>query len=299
MPTLIEEIAFNLRLAGDAPETILVIAPRMAKIIESLPIKQFQIIPVRVAGLVSPEYTFGPTRHSIHNATSSKITSEDIDGSFLHRGKLLRLAQATWFGEFDIPHIWNNPDFRRKLALSTSHLDSVEEVIWVSGFWHERIDFSTVIAGYKMAGKSKDVDWRFRCAVPGLKKWVNMEVKRRNTDLEQLCPGGEGLDEPFAKISQKFSPSADDEINVAAITLYGSDPEQIATRATNWLRQNPMVDCVLLWNEITATFASTALQSKQQKLEWLRLFLVPPVPKGLVPIALRHGIEVRGVPRIH
>jgi hypothetical protein len=298
MPTLTEEISAALRLAGDAPERIAVIAPLMAKAIQSLPIKNFHIVPVRVAGLVSPEYTFGPTRHSVHNATSSKITANCIDGSFLHRGKLLRFAQATWFGEFEIPHIWNSPAFREKLALSTSHLDTVEEMIWLGGFWYSRIDYSTVVAEYKMVGKCKDIDWRFRCVVPNLQRWLNMEVKRRNTDLEQLCPGGEELARPFADIPQKFSTSADDEINVAAITLYGSEPEQIAARATNWLRQNTMVDCILLWNEITAKFASTSLESKKQKLDWVRLFLDPPVPQGLVPVAIRHGIEVPGVPRI-
>ncbi|MEJ0000070.1 MAG: hypothetical protein WDO13_13415 [Verrucomicrobiota bacterium] len=64
------------------------------------------------------------------------ITSERIDGSFLSSGKLLRLAQAVWFGEVFVPKIWNDPEFRKNLALSTKHLDTVEELIWMGAFWH-------------------------------------------------------------------------------------------------------------------------------------------------------------------
>ncbi len=168
----------------------------------------------------------------------------------------------------------------------------MEELIWMGGFWHTSIEYDSVVSAYKMPGKTKDVDWRFQCVLADLRKWLNMEVKRRNSDLEQLCPGGEELSKPFADISQKFTNSSDDEINVAAITLYGSDPEQIAARADNWLRQNTVVDCVVLWNEVAATVASTALDSKRHKLEWLRKFMDAPIPAGQVPMLIRHPIDI-------
>jgi len=292
MNSIEAEIAQALGLAGEPAERIAEIAPLMANAIRTLPIEHFRIEYVAMAGLISPEYTFGPTKHSINNAISAKIASSDIDGSFLHRGKLLRLAQATWFGEFFVPHIWHNPEFRKKLALSTQHLATVEEMIWMGGFWHTSIEYQSVVADHRMLGKTKNVDWRFRCTTDTLSKWLNMEVKRRDADLEQLCPGGERLSKPFVDISQKFSTSSDDEINVATITLYGSDSEQIAIRANNWLRQNPTVDCVVLWNEITATVASTALDTRQNKLEWLHSFLDAPLPHGLVPSVIRHPVEL-------
>jgi hypothetical protein len=292
MSSLESELRHALLATGEPEERTTVVAPLVAKAIQTLPIESFKLHYVAAAGLISPEYSFGPTKHSIDNAASPIITSEGIDGSFLSRGKLLRLAQAVWFGEFFVPKIWHDPEFRKNLALSTKHLDTVEELIWMGGFWHTSIDHDSVVSAHKMSGKTKDVDWRFQCVLADLRKWLNMEVKRRNSDLEQLCPGGEELSKPFADISQKFTNSSDDEINVAAITLYGSDPEQIAARADKWLRQNTVVDCVVLWNEVTATVASTALDSKRHKLEWLRKFMDAPIPAGQVPMLIRHPIDI-------
>ncbi len=297
MANLETEIRDALLAAGDTAQRSAAVAPLVAKAIGTLPIKAFELSYVAVSGLVSPEYSFGPTQHSIHNAASSKITAKNIDGSFLSRGKLLRLAQAIWFGETFVPEIWNDPEFRKELALPTKHLDIVEELMWMGGFWHTSIDHHSVVKGHKMPGKTKNVDWRFLCVLADLRKWLNLEVKRRNTDLEKLCPGGEELSKPFADISQKFSNSSDDEINVAAITLYGSDPDQIGARADKWLRQNTVVDCVVLWNEVTATVASTALESKAHKLEWLRRFMDLPIPAGQVPMIIRHPIDILGVPQ--
>jgi|SRR5579871_998393 len=292
MSSLESEIRNALLATGEPEERTTVVAPLVAKAIQTLPIESFKLHYVAVADLISPEYSFGPTKHSIDNAASPIITSEGIDGSFLSSGKLLRLAQAVWFGEFFVPRIWNDPEFRKNLALSTKHLDTVEELIWMGAFWHTSIDHDSVVNAYKMPGKTKDVDWRFQCVLAELRKWLNVEVKRRNSDLEQLCPGGEELSKPFADISQKFANSSDGEINVAAITLYGSDPEELAARADKWLRQNTVVDCVVLWNELAGTVASTALDSKRHKLEWLRKFMDAPIPTGQVPILIRHPIDI-------
>ncbi len=292
MATLESETRDALFAAGDTAQRSAAVAPLVAKAIETLPIEGFSLSYLAAPGLISPEYTFGPTKHSIDNAASPMITSERIDGSFLSSGKLLRLAQAVWFGEVFVPKIWNDPEFRKNLALSTKHLDTVEELIWMGAFWHTSIDHDSVVNAYKMPGKSKNIDWRFRCVMGQLRKWLNVEVKRRNSDLEQLCPGGEELSKPFADISQKFANSSDDEINVAAITLYGSDPEQLAARADKWLRQNTVVDCVVLWNEGAGKVASTALESNRHKLEWLRKFMDAPIPTGQVPMLIRHPIDI-------
>lgn len=149
-----------------------------------------------------------------------------------------------------------------------------------------------------MPGKSKNVDWRFRCYLNGRGRWINLEVKRRDGDIKGLCPRGANVVDPFAKIADKFSPSADDEINVAAITVFGSAPDEVIAEAQDWLAnaKNKNVDCVIVWNEATSTVASTALKEKADKLAALQSFLDAPTPAGEVPIIIRHPIEVPGLP---
>jgi hypothetical protein len=293
MDSIEVEIIRALTLAGEPEHPTVDVAPWMAQAIRTLPIEDFKIHYVRHSGLISPEYTFGPTKHSIDNASSSEITIEGIEGTFLTRGRLLRFAHATWFGECRFPQIWHHdPKFRTNLALPSSHLATIEEVIWLGGFWHTSIDYDTIVNGHKMLGKTKDIDWRFRCRVNRIAKWINLEAKRRDADIRVLLPGGKPPLNPFADIPQKFSLSSNDEINVAAITIYGTDGEGMVIRTKSWLDQNRNVDCVLIWNDVTATVTPVAVDAKQEKLEWLLGFLDAPLPSGWVPSLIRHPIEL-------
>jgi hypothetical protein len=298
MATLETEILFALALERDSKETAIAVARLIADAVRTLPISDFQILQISHLGRTSAEYTFGPTKHSVHNADSSRITTDGIDGTFLDRGRLMKFAQATWFGEKFFPHIWHEPKFRRRLANPREHLATIEEVVWLGGFWCDSIKEETVINGYKIAGRRKDVDWRFQCISGSLMRWINLEVKRRDGDIKGLLIGGRKVFDPFADISEKFAPSSEDEINVAAITVFGSEASKVAELGKQWLNEpaNHNVDCLIVCNEMNSAAAYCAVDSKQAKLRDLLVFLDPPVATGQFPILIRHPVEVPGVP---
>ncbi len=300
---LTAQIVFALALAKDKRATVLEIAPLIAYAIRSLPIQDFKISFLHKDGYTSPEYTFGKTKHSIHKSSSTKITTDGIEGSLLNRGKLTDLARATWFGYSLIPGIWlYNSDFRADLANSEKHLAAVQEVLWLGGFWDTTLDRETlIITRYQMPGGKGDIDWRFRCRVAGLVRWINLEVKRRDGDIKALLAGGKVVFDPFTDIAKKFGPSDEDEINVAGVTVYGSDLEMVKQKALDWLKlsENQNVDCLAIWNDNTKEIETVALDTKLAKLEDLRALIDPPIPDGTgVPIGIWHPIEVPGVPRI-
>jgi hypothetical protein len=298
MESLESEIVFALALAKDSKFTALNVAGWMAEAIRTLPLKGFQITQVSHSGFTSVEYAFGPTKHSIHNAASSKITTDGIEGSLLNRGRLIKFAQATWFGETLIPHVWYEAEFRKDLANPAKHLATIEEVLWVGGFWDTSIDPRTIVNRYKMPGRRKNVDWRFLCRMDGFAKWINLEVKRRDGDIKALIPRGSKVFDPFADISDKFSASTDEEINVAGITVFGSDETEVVNDGKRWLEEpeNENVDCLVIWNDVKSMFAYCARDSKLDKLRGLLVFLDAPTPADPVPILIQHPIEVPGVP---
>jgi hypothetical protein len=150
-----------------------------------------------------------------------------------------------------------------------------------------------------MPGGKGDIDWRFKCRAPGFIRWINLEVKRRDGDIKALLAGGKEVFDPFADIAKKFGPSDDDEINVAGVTIYGSDLAVVKQKALLWLEQteNKNVDCLAIWNDTAKEIETVALDSRQAKLEGLRALIDPPITDGsTVPIGIWHPIKIPGLP---
>ena len=231
--------------------------------LEQLRFADFRILPTREdidqsSGLTFKlvEYHFGKTDHSIENAAPGfPKHSRLIDGTALDRESLSRFAQISEIGHTVIPDLWlENETLRERLSLPTQHLDTLNEVWWLSR-WHG-IDSASIEMEYPLLTDGKKqkncptVDWRFEAL--GRAVTINMEVKNRpGTAASQPMKKGVWL---FGNDPEKpFRPSLDNEFNVLAITGYQAgaiSPEEEQKLVGSFLNDTPagkVIDAVALY----------------------------------------------------
>ncbi|TSA31657.1 MAG: hypothetical protein D4R65_10815 [Verrucomicrobiaceae bacterium] len=226
-----------------------------------LHLAQFQILPTRevtdpASGLLFKmvEYVFGPSGHDLDQAAPGfKKNPHFIDGTGLDRESLSRFARISETGHTVIPHLWlGNKTLRERVRTPTQHLDTLNEVWWLSR-WHGVIPDSVEME-YPLLGGAKKrtptVDWRFR-VLDGVIT-INLEVKnRRGTAASKPMKKGVYLfgDQP----GKPFRPSTNDEINVLAITGYHAgaiSPREEDQLVKSYLDETPageVLDAVSLY----------------------------------------------------
>lgn len=230
-------ILYQKLMESDAPlvkhgllteNTILQRAEWLHEDLENLRLAEFEIFPTLevvdpASGLLFKivEYVFGPSGHDLDQAAPGfKKDPHFIDGTGLDRESLSRFAKISETGHTIIPRLWlGNKTLRERVRTPTQHLDTLNEVWWLSR-WYGVIPDSVEME-YPLLGGSKKrtptVDWRFRVLDGALT--INLEVKnRRGTAASKPMKKGVYL---FGDHPEKpFRPSTDDEINVLAITAY-------------------------------------------------------------------------------
>lgn len=250
-------------------ETLLKRAQFLKEDLDALAFDTFKILPTQWIeppgmGLRFPlvEYDFGKTDHDVENATDPFNVRKDVrtmDGTGLSHGELGSFGKLSEIGHTIIPKLWlANPMLCERVRLPTQHLDTLNEVWWLSRW--QGIDPDSVEIEYlsrrDAANLSKKtpstVDWRF--TVLGGQIAINLSVKnRRGTAGSQPFKKGVYLfgDDP----DEVFGQSAEDEINVLAITAYHggwSTPQKEADLAAKYLdqdlvaRNRPVIDAVVL-----------------------------------------------------
>ena len=203
-----------------------------------------QIIPVTL-----PEYYFGDTGFSVNNAeNSSKNKIEWFGGTGIDRGHLQFLSRVSEIGHSVIPQYWlENKKLRDALRNPTQHLDTVEEVWWLSR-WH---GIESISMAERLLPNSKaDVDWSFFLFNKQIR--VNLEVKRIPSDLVRHTRGRPFNKEWFTtfcseKVLPKFRPSGTDEINILGLSLFGEIDRNVQLVVSEWLRQHKcLIDAVVI-----------------------------------------------------
>lgn len=209
------------------------------------------------------EYTFGETRQNIDNAspeqapdTMAKI--RNMEGTCLNREDLAYFARVCEVGRKCIPEIWLTDDgLRNDLRIPQKHLSTLNEVWWLD-LWLG-LDQSRVRREVMINPPSKaSVDWVFPIRNTDLLNWTNdftihLEIKQIFTSLESHIHGDYAapLKDIFQGVEGKFRHSLDHEVNVVGVTLFCEITpvleEQIMTR----LRNDPLIDAVLLWIPIS------------------------------------------------
>ena len=266
----ISEAAGALRERGIVSnETLLKRAQWLKEDLDALSFDTFRILPTQWIeppgmGLRIPlvEYEFGKTDHDIENATDPFNVPKDvrlIDGTTLSHGDLRHFGKVSEIGHTIIPTLWlANPKLRERVRLPTQHLDTLNEVWWLSrwqGIESDSVEMEYLARRDKPNLSKKNpstVDWRF--TVLGGQIAINLSVKnRRGTVGSPLFKKGVYLfgDDP----DEAFDENSEDEINVLAITAYHGGwitPQQEADLAAKYLdqdlvaRNRPVVDAVVL-----------------------------------------------------
>jgi hypothetical protein len=277
------------RMKGAAPgliqrgivseKSLLERATWLAEDIIALRWQKFTLLPlqfVRVEEQQMPllEYEFGldPAKHNVENAqvpSQVSFTLNTLEGTGLNRNDLFHLTKCLETAHRLIPQLWPHPDPAQARGMGKTldqtfvepneHMSTLEELWWL-GRWHG-VDAGSVIHGWaprageaEYVGKSPpNIDWRF--SVLSRQIWINLEVKNRpGTHRNRLY--GTPVDLFSEKPEEKFRPSADDEINVLAMTIYttgflesheGPDLIQDYLDHVNFSERGALLDAVVIW----------------------------------------------------
>lgn len=204
---------------------------------------------------------------------NSPVGSESLEGSFLTCGNLLRLAQCATLGRKYIPDSWPH-SFAKRLN-GRAHLDALNEVWWLK-FWRGIAD---VVPGPKQSPNEPDFEWQIRINNGLTESLVNLEVKRRTSNINKLFKERRP-NASVEKIAKKFQPVGDDTANVAALTLYHNIPVDVDRSVRQWVEEQPHLHGLLIWTEGHSGGQPLRKYFKQSH-RWVELLLNDPESEDL------------------
>lgn len=225
------------------------------------------------------EYQVGDTGFSVENAVEPKITALNTSGTNFDRGILTYLARVLELSRILLPeNIRNRKWFREGLADPGQHLNALNEIWWLR--WWKGAD--RIQGNVRLHEDSNvDVDWQFEMEDASIK--VNLEVKRRPSDVRRLVPGSRvGMKSLFEDGLQsgagvpKFSPSSAGTVNVLAITIYCPLNGEVEAAGNEFVdRNNLNVDAVAIWSWTGPPHFSFCTGGSASKADQLRDHLAP------------------------
>jgi len=205
------------------------------------------------------EYTFGSVPFSIENAKDSfrlRLTVHEMGGSGLDREQLLYLSRVFEIARTLIPEHW----FADKKLLAEirepgRHLFTLNEIWWLAR-WNHFVEHGLVREYHQNPQSTKTVDWHFPLTVWGRQWFFNLEIKgrvgsisdrsynRKHAFYRRLhADGTEDRDDPRLK----FRKSADNEINVLAITWFDQISTELEREVQRFLDESDTIDAVAIW----------------------------------------------------
>lgn len=203
------------------------------------------------------EYLFGKTGYSINNAcpeNTPHFKPSEYGGTQLDSENILLFFRVSEIAYELIPHIWLNPneDFAGKVRASGQHLDTLNEVWWLSrwsGTFEIEPNFHLVA--------DRDVDWRLTWDFGlGQRLSANVEVKRRR-DISRIAGAEFDFKEMFEagvikEGRSKFRRSGTSEVNILGITLIGEIDRDVQHYAAEWLKTRDDIDAILLFTRFSS-----------------------------------------------
>jgi len=191
-------------------------------------------------GLPIPiEYNIPETGWSINNDDPSS----NFEGTHLSRGDLVYLSKICKIGR-EVPEIGWPKAFEARLKVGKEHVSVLNEIWWLAKFLLPR----KIVSEYQIEGARGKVDWRFECGLNENSIMVNLEVKRRPSDVAKLFRSSSSA--LLTKISKKFQlldevMQTDSSLNIAAITIYSDIDQKLIEQTNRWLAENRSVDAVI------------------------------------------------------
>lgn len=215
------------------------------------------------------EYKLPPNQFDIDSA----IGSEGLEGSFLTTGNLLRLGQCVLLGRRYLTGLW--PGTFATQIRGPGHLDTLKEIWWLK-FWR---GIQSVVRSPKVSANDPDFEWQIGLCDGLARCTINLEVKRRTSNINQLFKEGRPT-ASVRKIAKKFGPVGDGTANIAALTLYYPVSDQIDRNLRAWMEAQEHLHGLLVWTE---GHASTTPLKKFIKAShrWVEYLITGPEPEDL------------------
>lgn len=221
------------------------------------------------------EYSFGKTQFSVDNAKNSQDKrATSVGGSLLDRGNLRFLSIVSELARSLLSEAWlRDEDLKFYLRTPAHHLNALNELWWLGRF-RSAVEIKP---RHKMHSGPEDIDWRFK--LEGTDMWINLEAKNRPVDVSRHVHGIDvGVSKWLADVTKKFAQSAENEINLLGLTLFGQIDRHVQQSISEWLYKQPLLDGVLIWSHEGREKSIFDRQLKSPKARILNMpFIAEPV----------------------
>jgi len=188
-----------------------------------------------------PAYRLDDSRYNLNTVDFGEKGQFAVEGPGLSCGDLLKFGRACELKQEFLDR-WPK-ELKDHLCDPQSHLDAVEEMLWVGRF----------MGVQKLRQKvrlpnGKDMDWAFTAGT----QRMQIEVKHRRKEWSGVVDGAH-RERAYSKWHQdfagKFSRSGQKDIlNVACLTTYFEPDEDLSKRAAELLEGDAEPDALAVWS---------------------------------------------------
>lgn len=188
-----------------------------------------------------PAYDLADSRYDLNTIGPGEKGQFAINAPGISCGDLLKLGRACELKQSFLGHRWPK-EIKHNLLDHQSHLDAVEELLWIGRFQ------GVQDVQHKVPLPSgKDMDWAFNaCTQP-----IRIEVKNRRRESTGSIDGahaGRSYPSWFADFSGKFARDRSNCLNIACVTTYFDPDDALRERAEELLTRDEAVDAVVIWS---------------------------------------------------
>jgi hypothetical protein len=213
-----------------------------------------------------PAYRLDDPRYDLNEIEPGEKGQFAVNGPGISCGDLLKFGRACELKRMFLGSQWPK-ELKDNLRDPQSHLDSVEEILWIGRFGGVRDVRCKVVQP-----NGKDVDWAFVAyAQP-----IQVEVKHRRKECTGIIDGAHGgRDFPswYQDFDGKFSRDARGSLNVACVTTYLEPDEAIRQRADELLNRGDPIDAIVIWSCHCLTVFG------ERKMRQLLTAILAPIPR--------------------
>jgi len=188
-----------------------------------------------------PAYYLDDPRYDLNTIGPGEKGQFAINAPGISCGDLLKLGRACELKQKFLGNRWPK-EIKHNLLDHQSHLDAVEELLWIGRFQGVQ-----GVQPKVLLPSGKDMDWAFSaCTQP-----IQIEVKNRRRESTGSIDGahaGRSYPSWFDDFAAKFSRGRSNCLNIACVTTYFDPDDALRERANELLSQDEAVDAVVIWS---------------------------------------------------
>jgi len=208
-----------------------------------------------------PAYHLTDSRYDLNATGFGEKGQFAINAPGISCGDLLKLGRACELKQRFLGKRWPK-ELKEHLLDHESHLDAVEELLWLGRFQGVQ-----GVCPKVPLPSGKDMDWAFTARTHS----IRIEVKNRRRESTGIIDGahvGRHFPSWFDDFAGKFSREQDNSLNIACVTTYFEPDDALNERASELLCRDDAVDAVVVWawhcrnGQILTIFARANLRER-------------------------------------